>query len=175
MDSPPDAGWVPPTPHAETSAVPVSRDQVFHRAVDLVMAEDRLIHGWIGRYIGVQGAVAAIIAAILGWSNQYDGWIVTALTLLAGLGILFALTISSMITRSVEWRRACVRAAREAEGGGPILFRDEKSRRGPRVDTAIQRVTWGVVFLWIAFATAIIWTYIKSGGGDEAGSVASLF
>ena len=134
----------------------VTSDKVFDRAVDLIINQDRVIHSWTGRYITIQSGLAIAVAALLNWQRANIWLIIIAASLLAVLGIIFALLITEILKRECQWQSVYVEAAQRAEGIDPVIY-TLPVKPGPGfIARVFLRLRWFVVSAWILFVGLLV-------------------
>ena len=135
----------------------VSNEKIFDRAVDLIVHGDRMLQGWTGRYIVIQGGLAFAAATLIKWraespellKTNYIALYVVAQIAIVALGISSAWLITKLIRNELDWQKNYVTATRRAEGDSPLLYQFEVQKGKSRTAN---------YFHWASIIMTGIWT-----------------
>jgi len=140
-------------------------------AVRLLIDSSRQLQASMTRFVALNGALLAIVAAIMGWANFADYqqslmWVVAATCGFAALG---SWLVGGALLRQARWSRALRDRIRELQHESqPILPKEERATGAAYGDAFVQAARWLAVALWIALLAEILVTLPKDeeGGYD---------
>lgn len=141
----------------------VSKDKAFDRAIDLVINQDHIIQQWTGRYITIQGGLAAALAAVLSWKGIDLGFITIPLSVLIGsIAIMLSCKITKIIKREYEWQDTYVKMVKRTEGKDPLLFQDNyEPLPGKKISVHFIQIQKWIILAWVLVIIAISSPFLK--------------